>query len=59
MKKANPHVPKEVKSMPAMLNDLKEAMISKAKCLMTSSVYLLKYMAIILVPLYVIYLFMN
>lgn len=45
--------------MSAMLNDLKEAMIGKAKCLMTSSVYLLKYMAIILVPLYVIYLFMN
>lgn len=45
--------------MPAMLNDIKEAMIAKVKCLMTSLVYLLKYMAIILVPLYVFYLFMN
>lgn len=45
--------------MPAIARDLKEALISKVKCLSTSSLYLLKYMAIILVPLYIIYLFLN
>ncbi len=43
--------------MSAIARDFKEALIAKAKCLSTSSLYLLKYMAIILVPLYFIYLF--
>ncbi len=43
--------------MSAIARDFKEALIAKAKCLSTSSLYLLKYMAIILVPLYIIYLF--
>ncbi|WP_169793172.1 MULTISPECIES: hypothetical protein [Planococcus] len=45
--------------MSEMVNDLKEALIAKAKCLFTSSLYLLKYMAIVLVPLYIIYLVLN
>lgn len=42
--------------MSAIARDFKEALIAKAKCLSTSSLYLMKYMAIILVPLYIIYL---
>lgn len=42
--------------MSAIARDFKEALIAKVKCLSTSSLYLLKYMAIILVPLYIIYL---
>ncbi|EMF46788.1 hypothetical protein B481_1725 [Planococcus halocryophilus Or1] len=45
--------------MSEMARDFKEAFIDKVKCLSTSSLYLLKYMAIILVPLYIIYLFLN
>lgn len=45
--------------MSEMVNDLKEVLIAKAKCLSTSSLYMLKYMAIILVPLYIIYLVLN
>lgn len=45
--------------MPAIAKDFKEALFSKVKCLSTSSLYLLKYMAIVLVPLYIIYLFTN
>ncbi|HSP21175.1 MAG TPA: hypothetical protein VLQ20_02495 [Planococcus sp. (in: firmicutes)] len=45
--------------MPTIAKDFKEALISKVKCLSTSSLYLLKYMAIVLVPLYIIYLFLN
>lgn len=45
--------------MPAIAKDFKEALIVKMKCLSTSSLYLLKYMAIFLVPLYIIYLFLN
>lgn len=44
--------------MSAIARDLKEALIAKAKCLSISSVVLLKYMAMILVPLYIIYLFL-
>ncbi|MBB5179852.1 hypothetical protein HNQ44_001276 [Planomicrobium koreense] len=43
--------------MPTIARDFKDALISKMKCLSTSSLYLLKYMAIVLVPLYIIYLF--
>ncbi|EGA91248.1 hypothetical protein GPDM_00225 [Planococcus donghaensis MPA1U2] len=45
--------------MSEMANDFKEALIAKVKCLSTSSLYMLKYMAIVLVPLYLIYLFLN
>ncbi|MGB6408776.1 MAG: hypothetical protein WBF39_14950 [Planococcus donghaensis] len=45
--------------MSEMANDFKDALIAKAKCLSTSSLYMLKYMAIVLVPLYLIYLFLN
>ncbi|WP_269147316.1 hypothetical protein [Planococcus antarcticus] len=42
-----------------MARDFKEALIAKAKCLSTSSLYLLKYMAIVLVPLYINYLVLD
>ena len=45
--------------MSEMLNDLTSAIANKTKCIATSSVIMLKYMAMILVPLYILYLIMN
>ncbi|WP_204249433.1 hypothetical protein [Planococcus versutus] len=45
--------------MSDMANDFKEALIVKVKCLSTSSLYLIKYMTIVLVPLYIVYLVLN
>ncbi|HSJ36876.1 MAG TPA: hypothetical protein VK945_01535 [Planococcus sp. (in: firmicutes)] len=45
--------------MSEMLNDLTTAITNKTKCLASSTVIMLKYMAMILVPLYILYLILN
>ncbi|MFK8795050.1 hypothetical protein ACWNS2_15740 [Planococcus plakortidis] len=45
--------------MPGLFNDFREALTAKAKCLGMSTFTVAKYMAIGLIPLYIIYLFMN
>ncbi|MGM0898636.1 MAG: hypothetical protein ACQEV0_12090 [Bacillota bacterium] len=45
--------------MPGFFDDFREALTAKMKCLGTSSLVLAKYMAIVLIPLYIIYLAMN
>ncbi|WP_154706046.1 hypothetical protein [Planococcus salinarum] len=42
--------------MSEMLHDLTSAIANKSKCLATSTMVMLKYLAMILVPLYIIYL---
>ncbi|WP_422124808.1 hypothetical protein DHX103_12110 [Planococcus sp. X10-3] len=45
--------------MSEMLNDFTSAIANKTKCLASSTVIMLKYMALILVPLYILYLIMS
>lgn len=45
--------------MPGLLNDFREAMIAKMKCLGMSTFTVAKYMAMGLIPLYLIYLMMK
>lgn len=45
--------------MPGLFNDFLEALSAKLKCLGMSTVTVAKYMAMVLVPLYIIYLMMN
>ncbi|WP_167399242.1 hypothetical protein [Planococcus maitriensis] len=45
--------------MPGLFNDFREALAAKMKCLGMSTFTVAKYMAMGLIPLYIIYLFMN
>lgn len=45
--------------MPGLFNDFREVLFAKMKCLGMSTVTVAKYMAMGLVPLYIIYLIMN
>lgn len=45
--------------MPGFLSEFREALTAKLKCLGSSSLVLAKYMAIVLIPLYILYLIMN
>lgn len=45
--------------MPKLLDDFREALVAKMKCLSISTFTVAKYMAMGLVPLYIIYLMMN
>ncbi|MEZ0481010.1 hypothetical protein [Planococcus sp. SSTMD024] len=45
--------------MPGWFIDFREALTAKMKCLGMSTVTVAKYMAMGLIPLYLLYLFMN
>lgn len=45
--------------MPGFFDDFREALTAKMKCLGMSSFVLAKYMAMVLVPLYIIYIIIN
>ncbi|MBT2583437.1 hypothetical protein [Planococcus sp. ISL-109] len=45
--------------MQGFSGDFREALTSKMRCLGTSSLVLAKYMAIVLIPLYIIYLIIT
>lgn len=45
--------------MQGFSSDFREALTSKLRCLGTSSLILAKYMAMVLIPLYIIYLIVN
>lgn len=45
--------------MPGLFNDFRETLIAKMKCLGMSTFTVAKYMAMGLIPLYLIYLMMN